>query len=70
MVIQAHDELVFNFPKSKVHPSKDTGKFRRSNLWVIRKLQKLMEQGGDDIGVPTPVSVEYHADTWSEGVSV
>ncbi len=70
MVIQAHDELVFDFPKSKVHPSKDTGKFRRSNLWVIRKLQKLMEQGGDDIGIPTPVSVEYHADTWSEGVCV
>lgn len=66
MVMQVHDELVFDFPKGQ-----DSGKkMRAENLSYIRKIQKLMEQGGDDIGVPTPVSVTYHSETWSEGVSV
>jgi len=29
-----------------------------------------MEQGGEDLGVPTPVDVEYHAVSWGEGVRV
>ncbi len=70
ITMQVHDEMVFDFPKSNIHPSKDTGKFRRSNLWRIRQLQKLMEQGGDDIGIPTPVGVEYNETTWSEGITL
>ena len=70
MVMQVHDELVFDFPKTKPKALEGNSDFRNSNLWIIRKIQKLMEQGGDDIGIPTPVSVEYHADTWSEEVSV
>lgn len=59
MVMQVHDELVFDFPRGK-----------KSNLTKIRKLRILMEQGGDDIGIPTPVSCEYHDKTWSEGESL
>ena len=61
MVMQVHDEIVFDFPKGR-HP--------KSNLPKIRKIAKLMEEGGNDIGVPTPVSITYHADNWSEGVEV
>lgn len=70
IIMQVHDELVFDFPKSRVHPKDDTGKSRRSNLWRIRILQKLMEKGGDDLGIPTPVSCEYHENNWSEGIAV
>jgi DNA polymerase I-like protein with 3'-5' exonuclease and polymerase domains len=67
-----HDELVFDMPaKSPLLPG---GRVcpdpKRSNLWRIRILQKLMEEGGVDIGVPTPVSVEYHSDNWSQGVTI
>lgn len=70
LIMQVHDELVFDFPKSAVHPKDDTGRFRRSNLWRVRKIQSLMEQGGKDIGVPTPTSCEYHEHNWSEGVTL
>lgn len=64
MVMQVHDELVFDFPKGRGSEPWKT------NLPKIRKVMRLMAQGGDDIGVPTPVSCEYHADNWSEGISV
>jgi DNA polymerase I-like protein with 3'-5' exonuclease and polymerase domains len=76
MVAQIHDELVFDFPKAKVSPLevKDwkTDKFNylRSNLPMVRRLRSLMEQGGEDIGVPTPVNVEYHPVCWAKGVGV
>ena len=71
MVMQVHDELVFDFPKRGLpHMIRSDAKVKHSNLPKIRKLQKLMEQGGDDIGVPTPVSIEYHGKNWSEGVSI
>lgn len=64
IALQVHDELVFDFPAG-------TGDEPwRTNLSKARRLQSLMEQGGDDIGVPTPVSVEYHADNWSEGLTI
>lgn len=79
LIMQVHDELVFDFPKSRLHPKEEAdlwkshkggARFYRSNLWRARKIQKIMEQGGDDIGIPTPVSCEYHEVSWSEGVSV
>lgn len=75
LVMQIHDEVVFDFPKSKVDPASvkdwktDKSGYLHTNLPYLRKIQKLMEQGGKDIGVPTPVSVEYHPVTWNEGVS-
>jgi DNA polymerase I-like protein with 3'-5' exonuclease and polymerase domains len=59
MVMQIHDELVFDFPKHKSY-----------NLSKMREIKHLMEQGGDDIGVPTPVGVKYHSNSWDKGVTV
>jgi DNA polymerase I-like protein with 3'-5' exonuclease and polymerase domains len=58
IALQVHDELVFDFPRGG-----------RKNLGKIRALQKLIERGGEDIGVPTPVSVELHEEDWSKGES-
>jgi len=66
LVMQVHDEMVFDFPK-RAHPKVDP---KRSNLARARIVQRLMEQGGSDIGIPTPVGVEYHHDNWSEGVTL
>ncbi len=62
MVMQIHDELVFDFPQGRgMEPWK-------TNLPKIRKIQQLMESCGDDIEVPTPVTVEYHPVSWDKGV--
>ncbi len=76
ITMQVHDELVFDFPKSVIHPRDDLkaekegeGLFRTSkssNLWRIRILQKLMETGGEDISVPTPVAVGYNENNWAD----
>ncbi len=68
MIMQVHDELVFDFPRGRELSGSPGPQYR--NLSKIRKIQRLMEQGGDDIGIPTPVSIEYHGDNWSEGISV
>lgn len=73
ITIQSHDELVFDFPKSKVHPSEtdESNLFSklRSNLWRIRILQSEMAKGGEDIGIPTPVSCKYHEHNWKQSVA-
>ena len=60
MIMQVHDEIVFDFPK------------RSGNLAIVRRLARLMAKGGDDLvpRVPTPVSIERHSKTWSEGVTL
>lgn len=79
IVLQVHDELVFDLPKrgDPVTEAKMRGgkgplfrTAKSSNLWRIRVLQRLMEQGGTDLGVPIPVGAEYHAETWAKGVSL
>ncbi len=60
MALQVHDELVFDFPSRE----------SKGNLQKVRELQGLMEKGGGDIGVPTPVSVEYHENNWATGERV
>jgi DNA polymerase I-like protein with 3'-5' exonuclease and polymerase domains len=66
LVMQIHDELVFDFPKSKEDPQANP---KKSNLWRIRAIQKEMEKGGLGLGIPTPTSCEYHPDNWSTGIS-
>jgi len=62
MVMQIHDELVFDFPQGKgLQPW-------RTNMPRIRRIKSLMEESGKDLGIPTPVSLEYHPITWSEGM--
>jgi hypothetical protein len=77
ITMQVHDELVFDFPKSAVHPkeaknSKAIAKRARSNWWRIKRLADLMAQGGQDLipVVPTPVSIEYHPVSWDKGIKL
>lgn len=64
ITLQIHDELVFDFPRG-------TGpKPWLTNLPKAKKIKQLMELGGDDIGIPTPVSIEYHTESYSEGRSL
>lgn len=60
--LEIHDELLFDFPR---------GKDRDENLSRAMELRELMEQSGRDLvpAIPTPVSVEYHAVSWAEGVA-
>ena len=66
ITMQIHDELVFDFPASP----KRLPEPWRYNLKHVAALKRLMEQGGPDLGLPTPVSCEYHPVHWAEGVSV
>ena len=61
ITLQIHDELVFDCPAG-------TGPEPwLTNLPRMRVLQELMQRGGEDIGVPTPVSVEWHDVSWATG---
>lgn len=66
IALQVHDEIVFDLPK-RADPVKDP---KASNLKRVRRLAELMAKGGDDFGIPTPCGIEYHADNWSEGVTI
>jgi len=65
-VMQVHDELVFDFPKSRIAPSKSAS---QSNLWRARILAKLMASCGDSLipRIPTPVELTYCPENWSRG---
>lgn len=60
LVMQVHDECVFDFPYVK-----DMG-----NLPIAQEVARLMSIGGEGLGVPTPVGIEYHENNWAEGVTV
>jgi DNA polymerase I-like protein with 3'-5' exonuclease and polymerase domains len=53
LMMQIHDEMVFDFPKGGI-----------TNYTKVMKLKSLMEQSGDDIGIPLKVSVAYHPENW------
>ncbi len=59
IALQVHDEMVFDFPAGG-----------KKNLPIVQKVQRLMEQSGDDIGIPLRVSVTYHPRNWSESEKV
>ena len=64
ITMQVHDELVFDFPAGKgLRPW-------MTNAVHVREIRKLMEQGGADFGIPTPVNVEYCADHWDNSIPV
>lgn len=64
IALQVHDELVFDFPAGR---GKEPWK---TNLPKIRRIKQLMEQGGEDLGIPTPVSVEYNQVSWGHGITI
>jgi DNA polymerase I-like protein with 3'-5' exonuclease and polymerase domains len=74
LVMQIHDELVFDFPKSSIDPrgldKSDRFKSLRTHVGTVKAIQALMQQGGDDYDIPTPVSIKYHPDSWGEGFSI
>ncbi len=55
VVFYVHDELVFELPKGG-----------RKNLPKVCRLQSLMAESGDDVGIPLKVSVSYHPENWAE----
>lgn len=64
IIAQIHDELVFDFPKYFKANGEDL------NLPIIKRCKELMEEGGKDYGIPTPVSVETHENNYGEGVKI
>jgi DNA polymerase I-like protein with 3'-5' exonuclease and polymerase domains len=63
MVLTVHDELIWDLPR-RADPRTNP---KASNLARAKKLQTAMESCGRDIGVPTPVNLEYHPDNWAVG---
>jgi DNA polymerase I-like protein with 3'-5' exonuclease and polymerase domains len=63
VALEVHDSILFDFPR---------GATMEENLPRAVVLRKLMEQSGDDLipAIPTPVSVEYHTESWAEGKKV
>jgi len=59
MVSQIHDEIVIDLPSGG-----------KSNLPIVSKVKELMEQSGDDIGVPLRASISYHPSNWAVTESI
>jgi DNA polymerase I-like protein with 3'-5' exonuclease and polymerase domains len=54
MVAQVHDEIVFDLPADG-----------EVNLLIVAELKRLMEQSGEDIGVPLRVAASHHPIMWA-----
>jgi len=55
IVMTIHDELVLDFPQ------------RKGNIPKVRKVCRLMEQSGDDLGLPCPVEPDVIRTNWADG---
>jgi DNA polymerase I-like protein with 3'-5' exonuclease and polymerase domains len=58
MTLQVHDEIVFDFPQGD-----------KRNGRIIMMVKSMMEQSGEDIGIPLTVAVNRHSNNWSESDS-
>lgn len=58
MVMNVHDEIVFDFPYIQY----------QSNGPIITDIKRLMESVGDPVGVKLTVGVDYHPKNWSTAV--
>lgn len=59
IIMQVHDELVFDFPKGGI-----------KNYPIIKRLGEEMERSGDNIGIPLKVSINYHPNNWRDSETV
>lgn len=66
IVLQVHDELDLDMPSGRGKAPMPYG----YNLPIAKEVKRLMELGGEDIGIPTPCGVEFHEQNWSEGVTM
>lgn len=66
MTMQVHDELDIDTP---------SGRGKGANPWdynlpIATEVKRLMELGGDDFNIPTPVGLEYHPVHWADGKTI
>lgn len=66
VTMQVHDEIVLDLPKA-ADPRTDPAK---SNLVFVQEIARELEKCGEDMGIPTPVGIEYHPVHWAEGFSL
>lgn len=64
ITMQVHDEIVFDFPRGFGREPWKT------NLPIAQECRRLMSMGGEDLGMPTPVSMKYHPDNWASGKTI
>lgn len=59
LMMQVHDELIFNFPASKKPPLKK-----------LNTIRSLMEEAGAELGMKTPVDVDVVTDNWGNPIGL
>lgn len=62
MIVQIHDELLFEIDTRK--------RSRNDTIRLIRSIMTVMEEAGQALGIPTPVSATIHRDNWGTGISI
>jgi hypothetical protein len=79
ITLQVHDELVLDMPSGAPYVGRrmfvggravTITKPHEYNLPIVREVKRLMEMGGEDFGIPTPVSCEYGDTSWEEGITI
>ena len=53
IICQVHDEMGFDFPVG-------------TGIHHVKKLARLMEKSGDDVGVPLGTTIYYHPNNWND----
>lgn len=75
LTLNVHDELAADFPSGKTKAVAAPGCANGAPPWtynlpVAQEIKRLMELGGDDLGVPLPVSVAFHEVSYAEEVQL
>lgn len=65
ITMQVHDEMVFDLPARARGPNGKPGNYN-----TVMQLKRLMEQSGDDIGIPLKAKPDYHPENWAKATAV
>ena len=57
MILQVHDELILEGPRGFVNQ-------------IGKQLANLMQEAGEQYGIPTPVNMTLITDNWAEGKEI
>lgn len=60
MILNVHDEIVFDFPVLS----------QKINQKKVRKIRGIMESVGKGIGIPLTCEITFHPENWAEGTLV